>query len=318
VGTEPDDRREELARAGARRENRDRDVGMVVIWEGVVIILVPCLIVFVVWRTGLVKSNSTGLLLGPVLFGGMWVIGRGRRMRAASGEAVLAEDERLPVVYLRPFDADNRKVYTAWGSRVRPSSREPYITHEERLARTLRKVGPFVAVGDPTEELPLLGAARVYASDGGWRATVDELSARAGVVLLQTGDSEGLAWEVHHVVELGAPERVILALPRADSRRKRRRLYDAFRQRFGDVFPRPLPESIGHSQFAYFDADWTPELIERGVPLPVDDAPRDVALRRLAREFKIMWGPRWLRWGAYITAFFLAVFAYQVASGSYA
>ena len=51
-------------------------------------------------------------------------------------------------------------------------------TYEERLARTLRKVGPFVAVGDPTERLPLLGAARMYAADEEWQETVDELTAR--------------------------------------------------------------------------------------------------------------------------------------------
>ena len=60
----------------------------------------------------------------------------------------------------------------AWSSRVRPSPWELYITHEQRLARTLRKVGPFVAVGDPTEELPLLGAARVYAADEAWQMTL--------------------------------------------------------------------------------------------------------------------------------------------------
>ena len=178
------------------------------------------------------------------------------------------------------------------------------------MARTLRKVGPFVAVGDPTEELPLLGAARVYAADEEWQMTVDELTARAGVVLLQTGESEGLAWEVDHVVGLGAPERVILALPLAGKRKERSRpeRYDAFRRRFGDVFPRRLPESIGHCQFAYFDSDWTPRLLgERGVPLPTGDAPREIALRRLAREFKIMWGPRWARYTAYITAALLAI-----------
>jgi hypothetical protein len=193
---------------------------------------------------------------------------------------------------------------------VRASPWERYITHEERLARTLREVGPFVAVGDPTEELPQLGAARVYAADEDWQVTVDEWTARAGVVLLQTGESEGLTWEVQHVVALGTPERVILSLPPAGTRkgRSRQERYDAFRRRFGDVFPRGLPESIEHCLFAYFNSDWTPRLLgERGVPLPAGDAPRDVALRRLAREFKIMWGPRWARYTAYIAASIAAV-----------
>jgi hypothetical protein len=171
----------------------------------------------------------------------------------------------------------------------------------------LRKIGPFVAVGDPTERLPLLGAARMYAADEDWQATVGELIGRAGVVLLHTGESDGFTWEVRHVIEYGAPERAILSLPLDAKRREpsRQERYDAFRRRFGDAFPRPLPEAIGHCQFAYFDADWTPRLLgERGAPLPDGEGERARALRRLAREFKITWGPRWVRYVVYGAAIF--------------
>lgn len=310
VSTDPVERRERLARANAARAKRDRGVGFTVICVGLTIFLIPCLVVFVLYWTGVATSDLTGLVLLPAWFASTWVIKRGRRMRVAAGERVLAEDERAPIVFLRPFDADDSESDRSWSSRVRASPWERYITHEERLARTLRKVGPFVAVGDPTEELPQLGAARVYAADEDWQATVDEWTDRAGVVLLQTGESEGLAWEVQHVVALGTPERVILSLPPAGKRkgRSRQERYDAFRRRFGDVFPRALPESIGHCLFAYFNSDWTPRLLgKRGVPLPAGDAPRDVALRGLAHEFKIMWGPRWARYTAYIAASIAAV-----------
>ena len=39
-----------------------------------------------------------------------------------------------------------------------------------------------MAVGDPTERLPLLGAARMYTADEEWQETVDELTARPGVL----------------------------------------------------------------------------------------------------------------------------------------
>ena len=312
MSSDPVERQERIARATAARAQRDRDLGVILIWFGVAIFLVVFLAVFVVWQTGLVKSDLTGLLFLPAWAVSKWVVTRGRRMRSSGAEAVFAEDKRAPIVYLRPFDTDGAETDTAWSSRLRQSPWEKYITHEERMARALRTIGPFVAIGDPTEELPLLGAARVYSADDGWQMTVDELTARAAIVLLQTGDSDGLAWEVHHVVELGAPERVILALPLAGKRngRSRPERYDAFRRKFNDVFPRRLPESIGHSQFAYFDSDWTPRLLgERDNPLPTGEAPREIALRRLAREFKITWGPRWVRYAAYITAFFAGVWA---------
>ena len=90
--------------------------------------------------------------------------------------------------------------------------------YEDRLARALRKVGPFVAIGDPTERLPLLGAVRMYAADEDWQARVSDLIGRAGVVLLHAGGGDGFTWEVRHVVEHGVPERVILSLP-LDARR---------------------------------------------------------------------------------------------------
>jgi hypothetical protein len=233
-------------------------------------------------------------------------------MRVGRAERVLAADARAPIVFLRPFGVDQAEIASRWSSRVRVSPRKGFEkTYEERLAHTLRKVGPFVAVGNSTERLPLLGAARTYAADEDWRETVDDLSARAGVVLLHAGDGDGLAWEVRHVIELDAPERAILSLPLHAKRKEpsRQERYDAFRRRFGDAFPRPLPEGIGHCQFAYFDADWTPRLLgERGAPLPAGESERAKALRRLAREFKITCGPLWARYVVYFAAF-LAVLA---------
>ena len=107
------------------------------------------------------------------------------------------------------------------------------------------------------------------------------------------------------MIAVDAPERAILSLPVHAKRKEpsRQERYDAFRHRFGDDFPRPLPEVIGHCQFAYFDADWTPRLLgERGAPLPVGDSARAGALRCLAREFKIAWGPLWARCVVYCTA----------------
>ena len=109
VSTDPVDRHDRLVQASVARAHRRRDVGMVVIWLGVAIFLVPCLVVFVVWRTGLVKSDLTGLVFFPVFVFSSAVVAQGRRMRVAGGERVLAEDERAPIVYLRPFDADERR-----------------------------------------------------------------------------------------------------------------------------------------------------------------------------------------------------------------
>jgi hypothetical protein len=307
------ERRWRLARARAVRARRhDSGVGLPLIWIAATAWVVMVLVFAVLTLEG-VKSGSWSNLIGlSVSFLSVALITLGRRMRAGGAERVLAEDVRAPIVYLRPFGADGAVIAKRMASRVRmtPSERANILivwTYEERLARALRKIGPFVAVGDPTERLPLLGAARMYAADEDWQARVDELTGRAGVVLLHTGDGAGFAWEVRHVIERCAADRMILSLP-LDAKRSepsRQERYDAFRHQFGGAFPRPLPETIGHCQFAYFDADWTPRLLgERGAPLPDGEDERARALRRLAHEFKIAWGPRWARTSVYTTALF--------------
>lgn len=266
------------------------------------------MVFLVLWLEGVNLGGWPGVAATPVLVVSLALVTRGRRERAGGAERVLTEDSRAPVVYLRPFGADGAEVARRMSSRVRIAPTERVVkTYEERLAHALRKIGPFVAIGNPAERLPLLGAVRMYAADEDWQARAGELIGRAAVVLLQAGEGHGLDWEVQYVTAHGTPERTILSLP-LDAKRSepsRQERYDAFRRQCGRHFPRPLPETIAHCQFAYFDADWTPELLgERGAPLPSGEDERARALRHLTHEFKITWGPLWARTIVYTVAFF--------------
>ena len=309
----PVERSEQLARASAARAQRDRGVGLLLILLGVVVFPGYFIVYAVLWYAGVTRSDWLGMVVLVAFLVSLALVTRGRRIRVSGAEHVLAADVRAPIVYLRPFGADQAKIANRWSSRLRISLREGLeTTYEQRLARTLRKVGPFVAVGDPTERLPMIGAARMYAADEDWQETVDELTDRAGVLILHAGEGDGLAWEVRHVIEQNEPERVILSLPLLAERKEpsRQERYDDFQRRTVDAFPRPLPETIGHCQFLYFDTDWTPRLLgERGKALPTGESERAAALRVLAREFKIMWTPRWVRTARWVTAFFAVIFA---------
>src|SRR5262245_9471340 len=162
----PVERRERLARASAARAHRNSGVGLMLISLGVAFWLGVFLVFLVLWMDGVnLGSWPSGVGL-PTLAVSLALVTRGRRMRVSGAEHVLAEDVRPPIVYLRPFGADRAEIARRMSSHVRVSPREAFEkTFEQRLARTLRKIGPFVAVGDPAERLPLLGAARVYAGD---------------------------------------------------------------------------------------------------------------------------------------------------------
>ena len=311
----PIERREQLARASVARAHRSRGVGLLLMALGIAFWSGVFLFFLVIWLRGADVGNWPLWVGFPVFAVSIWLFNLGRRMRVGEAEHVLAADVRAPIVYLRPFGADKTQIVNRLISRVRISPREGFEkTYEERLARTLRKVGPVVAVGDPTERLPLTGALRMYATDEKWQMTVDELTDRAGVMILHAGEGDGLTWEVRHVVEQDSPERVILSLPLYAARKEptRQERYEAFRDRVGDAFPRSLPETIGHCQFVYFDTDWTPRLLgERGAPPPAGDSERARALRRLAREFKIAWAPRWVRIPVYVAVFFALLWAVE-------
>lgn len=266
----PVGRPEEVEQARELRAARDRRLGALLIALGIL-----------VWPAGLMVSamaeaNGYNLPVAWLLSGAFAaLLTRGHRMRVKDAETVLASDSRAPIVYLRPFGVDraNRKAVDAdipWGR-----------TAEQKMARALRHIAPFIALGDPREELPELGASRIYADDTGWQGTVDDLTRRAGTIILYMGDSESLAWEVQHVVGLGQPERIVLLRGNANDGNR-------FRRAFGHLFPHGLLDDVAlTSRCLYFDADWRPRSLDRHSRLsttpgsPGDQ--RTLVLRRLQR-----------------------------------
>jgi hypothetical protein len=256
---EPPVRGVRLEQARRTRRLRGRH-GWAVVWLGwFVPVAALALVLLVIAGKGGPASGGAiaGLVVGLAVTIEVAVVMLGRRLKAKPAESILERDKRPPVVYLRPFATDQQRARLAG------------MRHEQVLARAFRKVGPFVAIGDPTERLPQLGAARMYADDDEWREVVADLTARAGVVVLHAGESEGLAWEIEHVMGLDEPERLLIALPVQAGRDQptKQESYETFRRMFGHLFPRPLPATIGTSTFLFFEADWTPQLFgQRGSP----------------------------------------------------
>ena len=194
-----------------------------------------------------------------VVFLGLAIMRRGRKLMASSGEELLRQDSRPPVVYLRPFTADELGTRVAtryFGWR--------YFTEEEQLAMVMNEIGPFIAIGDPRETVADLGAARIYARDGGWEHKVLDLVSKARLILLRAGTSEGFLYELQAVRSSTSPAQVLLLMP-AD-----RTEYEAFRERAGRVFPHPLPEwtDVGRQKvlenmgpIIEFIDDWRPRTL---------------------------------------------------------
>ncbi|MFJ8770245.1 hypothetical protein [Streptomyces clavifer] len=154
------------------------------------------------------------------------------------------------------------------------------LTEEEQLAEVLKLVAPMVAVGRPGEQLPLVGARRLYLPIDDWQDTVRDLMGRARLVVMAVGMGPGLLWEFREATQLLPPQRLVLLVPGRED-------YETFRAqvaplRQGAARPRqeeqdsppvlpPYPDSeplagLTLKGAVYFDTGWTPQfvLFERG------------------------------------------------------
>lgn len=136
---------------------------------------------------------------------GLWRYGA--RHLQPGAEDLLASDGRPPILYLRSFASENT------------------VGDEElAIAHAFEDVGPFVAIGQPGEKLPKLGAARMYLTDDSWQGRVRELMARARFVIVVAGDTPGLGWELSQCAQIDDPRKLIILIPNDKSG------YDRFRE----------------------------------------------------------------------------------------
>ena len=202
---------------------------------------------------GLIGSGLVGGFIPLCFLGGSALIIRVRKLAAVDAAALMEEDTRAPVLYLRSFGDDGE------GVMGHTSRAQGFLapTVEEKLAAAMRHVGPFVAIGRPGETLPELGAARMYVSDDHWQDEIVALMERAQIVLLRIGDTPGFWWEVQQVMERVEMARVVFFFPPGTGH-----LYPRFRQMAGEQIDALLPENIGAAQFLYLDGGGTPHFVE--------------------------------------------------------
>jgi hypothetical protein len=152
--------------------------------------------------------------------------------------------------------------------------------YEELLAHSFRRIGTMVTIGDPKERLPQLGATRVYAASAAdgtagkpWKTVVAEQIQGAKLILFHVGRSDALHWEIETVIAAADPTRIVLCVnpPKRDHkirggaygalRANTNATWKDFREAYGSLFPRGLPETLGDARFILFDADWKPRAL---------------------------------------------------------
>lgn len=157
-----------------------------------------------------------GVLMTSALLGSVFIRELGRRLLQPSAAELLQQDTRPPIVLLRSFADDGQffpPISTGVATTASPGYQESLTRFEAEFARYLAPFGPLVAIGEPGEPIPQLGAARAYVDDTKWKAVVDDLIDRSGLVLMIAGDTPGVQWELKEVLQEDHWRKLILLMP---------------------------------------------------------------------------------------------------------
>jgi len=132
---------------------------------------------------------------------------RARRYFQADAEALLAIDHRPPILFLRSFEDDEKQTYS--------SSQKALLDFslELRLSNHFSRFGPFIAIGSPKDKLPQLGAARAFFSDAEWQSRVLAWMRESQLVIMYSGKTHWVNWELNQLIQNGCITRLILLMP---------------------------------------------------------------------------------------------------------
>ncbi|MEU9048240.1 MULTISPECIES: hypothetical protein [unclassified Kitasatospora] len=141
-------------------------------------------------------------------------LGRTRRRLLAEPVESSRDIHGQFALYLRSFRNDRSSSAFQYGAP--DATHEAYAyTEEELLCMLMRRAyGEVVALGEPGERLPRVGARRLYAENEHWRATILELIPRAALVMVQLSEGDYTEWELQQVAASVPLENVVLLLPR--------------------------------------------------------------------------------------------------------
>jgi hypothetical protein len=160
---------------------------------------------------------------------------RGRKHAAIDAHAALLSDPRSPILYLRSFQDDPHMLPTEWdllmrtgfgraGRRLKQGPIAQLVARmstttlwtsggrlEENLTAIVAPIGPFVAIGEPDEPLPQLGAARAYFTEDTWQSQVIKLVDRAQLIVMVASSTHSIRWELATILNRNAwPKLLVL------------------------------------------------------------------------------------------------------------
>ena len=161
----------------------------------------------------------------------------GKSLKQLTGEELLEQDKRSPVLLLRSFGRDNisHTVYNKIRARdyfgLEPGIKaigrvlKGNIGFEELLEEQFKPLGPFIAIGRPGEKLQAVGASRLYETDDTWKERVSELVDKSSAIIIVLDQTPGLMWELSHLTDVQIRKKVLLLSVATPAQAKRQEIF---------------------------------------------------------------------------------------------
>lgn len=236
-----------------------RTAGLVLIFLGIACFLGLPLYLFVLLNTHtdkLVLGIAAVIGLLVLVMGGEKLLMLGRRIIQPSAKALILQDSRAPVVWLRAFRDDRTFL-----SSIHQVSFENDRSLEEILARELWHYGPVVAVGAPGEKLPRIGAARGYFDDTDWQQAIKHWMSLARLIVVVVGSTDWLRWEVETAMQDGHLSKVLFVFPPDIPSNRAARWSNTMTVLTNGKYPELLHADVTFARIGHFRGDDTFVLI---------------------------------------------------------
>lgn len=206
-----------------------------------------------------------------------WMIGMGyilylkKRTKLVSVEELLERDHRPPVLFLRSFETEGKRVQIPFRNFFSSTFRNLLgYTFDEYLEKVItKKIGPFIALGRPGDYLPMPGAARSYVHDDNWQETIAGYCEKASIIIFLESLTEGAKWELEHIRNrIGYKKLFVVTFPKKFKydRKSWPHFYEILRNTGIHV---PLSDP-GHGVVISFDENWESTVILRNAKKPSD------------------------------------------------
>jgi hypothetical protein len=157
--------------------------------------------------TGGVLLVLASIIIPALTGSGFLLLIWARKYFQVDANSLLAADRRSPILFLRSFGDDEKQIYR-W-----PVMAFLAFSLEARLYYHFARFGPFVAIGSSKETVPMVGAARVFLSDDEWQQWVLSWIGDAKLIIMYSGTTHWVNWELRQVVKNECATRLILMIP---------------------------------------------------------------------------------------------------------